>query len=68
MFEEFTEDYFMNQAEEMGESLDVDTREGSVYMDAAMGHVIRTAKFYEDLRTMFKMLAADSCSGEVLDE
>lgn len=68
MFEEFTEDYFMNQAEEMGESLEVDTREGSVYMDAAMGHVIRTAKFYEDLRTMFKMLAADSCSGEVLDE
>lgn len=68
MFEEYTEDYFMEQAEEMGEKLGVDTREGSVYMDAAAGHIIRTSKFYEDLRTMFSMLAANSCSGEVLDE
>lgn len=68
MFEQFTEDYFMEQAREMGDALGVDTREGSVYMDAATGHCIRAAKFYEDLRTMFTMLAADTCSGEVLDE
>lgn len=68
MFEEYTEDYFMEQAKNMGDELGVDTREGSVYMDAATGHCIRTAKFYEDLRTMFSMLAASSCTGDVLDE
>lgn len=68
MFEQFTEEYFMEQARAMGDELGVDTREGSVYMDAAAGHCIRAAKFYEDLRQMFNMLAADTCSGEVLDE
>ena len=68
MFEQFTEEYFMDQARAMGDDLGVDTREGSIYMDAAAGHCIRAAKFYEDLRQMFNMLAADTCSGEVLDE
>lgn len=68
MFEQFTEDYFMEQAREMGDALGVDTREGSVYMDAASGHCIRTAKFYEDLRSVFNMLFADTCTGDVLDE
>lgn len=68
MFEQFTEEYFLEQARAMGNELGVDTREGSVYMDAAAGHCIRAAKFYEDLRQMFNMLAADTCSGEVLDE
>ena len=40
MFEQFTEDYFMEQAREMGDALGVDTREGSVYMDAAAGDVL----------------------------
>lgn len=68
MFEQFTEDYFMEQAREMGDALGVDTREGSVYMDAAAGHCIRAAKFYEDLRSVFGLLFADSCTGDVLDE
>lgn len=68
MFEEYTEDYLMDQARTLGEGYGVDTRQGSVFMDAATGHCMRTAKFYEDLRTMFDMLAADTCSGEVLDE
>lgn len=68
MFEEYTEDYFMEQAREMGDALGVDTREGSVYMDAAAGHCLRAAKFYEDLRSVFNMLFADTCSGDVLDE
>ena len=46
MFEQFTEDYFMEQAREMGDALGVDTREGSVYMDAAAGHCLRAAKFF----------------------
>ena len=68
MFEQFTEDYFMEQAREMGDALGVDTREGSVYMDAAAGHCLRAAKFYEDLRSVFDLLFADSCTGDVLDE
>lgn len=68
MFEQFTEDYFMEQAREMGDALGVDTREGSIYMDAAAGHCLRAAKFYEDLRSVFDLLFADSCTGDVLDE
>lgn len=68
MFEQFTEDYFMEQAREMGDALGVDTREGSVYMDAAAGHCLRAAKFYEDLRSVFDLLFADTCTGDVLDE
>lgn len=68
MFEQFTEDYFMEQAREMGDALGVDTREGSIYMDAAAGHCLRAAKFYEDIRSVFDLLFADSCTGDVLDE
>ena len=68
MFEQFTEDYFMDQAREMGNALGVDTREGSIYMDAAAGHCLRAAKFYEDLRSVFDLLFADTCTGDVLDE
>ena len=68
MFERFTEDYFMEQAREMGDALGIDTREGSIYMDAAAGHCLRAAKFYEDLRSVFDFLFADTCTGDVLDE
>ena len=68
MFERFTEDYFMEQAREMGDALGIDTREGSIYMDAAAGHCLRAAKFYEDLRSVFDLLFADTCTGDVLDE
>lgn len=65
---EVDEEFWMNQAEELGESLDVDTREGSVYMDAAAGHCIRTAKFYSDLASVYEILAVDTCGGDVLTE
>ena len=67
MFEEYTEEYFLNKAREMGEKLGVDTRQGSVYMDAAAGHCIRIAKFYEDLRSMHNMMFIDTCQAEALD-
>lgn len=66
--DEVNEEYWLNQAEELGEDLDVDTREGSVYMDAATGHCIRTAKFYSDLALAYEMLAIDTCGGEILTE
>ena len=66
--DEADEEYWLEQAEELGEDLDVDTREGSVYMDAAAGHCMRTAKFYSDLSMVFEMLAVDTCGGDMLDK
>lgn len=66
--EEADEEYWLDQAEELGEGLDVDTREGSVYMDAAAGHCIRTAKFYSDLDSIYEMYAVDTCVEEILEE
>lgn len=68
MFTEYTEDYFMDQAKALGEELGVDTRQGSIYMDAAAGHCIRAAKFMNDLSTVFEMLAVDTCTGDILEE
>ncbi len=68
MFEEFTEEYFMDQARALGEEYGIDTRQGSLFMDAATGHCIRSAKFMNDLSTVFEMLAVDTCTGEILTE
>lgn len=68
MFENFTEEYFIDQARALGQTLGVDTRQGSIYMDAATGHCLRASKFYDDLRTTFDMLFVDTCTGEVLDQ
>ncbi|MDD2979521.1 MAG: baseplate J/gp47 family protein [Hespellia sp.] len=68
MFDEYTEEYFMEHAVEMGQKLAVDTRQGSVYMDAAAGHCLRAAKFMSDLRSAFEMLAIDTCTGNILTE
>lgn len=68
MFEEYTEEYFMEQARSMGRECGVDTRQGSVYMDAAAGHCIRAAKFMNDLSMSFEMLAVDTCTGNILEE
>lgn len=68
MFEQYTEEYFLEQARAMGEALGVDTRQGSVYMDAAAGHCLRAAKFMNDLSMVFEMLAVDTCSGDILEE
>ena len=68
MFEEFTEEYFTDQAKALGEALGVDTRQGSIYMDAAAGHCLRAAKFMNDLSMVIEMLAVDTCTGEILEE
>ena len=68
MFEKYTEEYLMEQAKQMGQSLGVDTRQGSIYMDACTGHILRVAKFYEDLRMAFQMFSDETCTGEVLEE
>lgn len=66
--ENITEEFLLEKAEEMGDELQIDTRQGSVYMDAAKGHIIRAAKFFEDLRLARNMLAEDTCTDEILYE
>lgn len=68
MFEEYTEEYFLEQARLKGQELNIDTRQGSLYMDAATGHCIRAAKFMADLSQAFDMLAVDTCGGSILTE
>ncbi len=68
MFEEFTEEYFLSQAKALGDELGVDTRSGSVYMDMAAGHCLRSAFFFANLKEMFNMFALDTCYADVLDD
>ncbi len=66
--EEMDEEYWSDQAEDMGEELGVDVREGSVFMDMQMGHCMRVAKFYGDLSMLHDMIMPDTASGELLTE
>lgn len=68
MFEEFTQEYFLNQAKALGDELGVDTRTGSVYMDMAAGHCLRAAFFFANLSELFNMFALDTCYADVLDD
>lgn len=66
--DEITEEFLQEQCEELGDDLGVDTSQGSVYMDAAAGHIIRTAKFFNDLRQVQEIISLRTCTGEILDE
>lgn len=69
MFEdEIEEEYWSDLAEDMGEELGVDVREGSVFMDMQMGHCMRVAKFYGDLSLLHEMMMPDTAVGEFLTE
>ncbi len=69
MFEdEMDEEYWSDLAEEMGEELGVDVREGSVFMDMQIGHCMRIAKFYGDLSLLHGMIMPDTAAGEFLTE
>lgn len=66
--EDITEEFLMEECMEMGLDLGVDTSQGSIYMDAAAGHILRTAKFFNDLRQVQEIISLNTCTGEVLDE
>ncbi|MCR5824796.1 MAG: baseplate J/gp47 family protein [Lachnospiraceae bacterium] len=68
MFEEFTNEYFLEQAKSFGDELGIDTRTGSVYMDMAAGHCLRAAFFFANLSELFNMFALDTCYADVLDD
>lgn len=60
------EEYWMNQAEEKGEAIGVDTREGSVFMDTQAGHCIRIAKLYSDMDSIRREIMPDTAEGDYL--
>lgn len=66
--EEITEEYLVEMCEEMGQELEVDTRQGSLYRDASAGHIVRIAKFFDNLRSISKIISLNTCTGEILDE
>lgn len=68
MFEKYTEEYLLDEARKRGQTLGVDTRQGSIYMDAVTGFAFRAAKYYNDLKTAFDMMFIDSATGDMLDE
>lgn len=66
--DEIDEEFLREQALEMGDELEVDTRQGSLYRDAAEGHIIRAAKFFDDLRHVAEIISIESCTGDILDQ
>lgn len=66
--DEMDEEYWTDLAEDMGEGLGVDVREGSVFMDMQIGHCMRVAKFYADLTLLHEMMMPDTAKGEFLTE
>lgn len=65
---DITEETLLDDCIEMGESLGVDTNQGSIYRDASDGHILRTAKFFNDLNMVSTIISIDTCTGVVLDE
>lgn len=66
--EDITEDYLLDECIEMGQELGVDVSQGSIYRDAAEGHILRAAKFFDDLRQIKDIISIQTCTGDVLDE
>ena len=66
--DEITEDFLRDECIDMGMDLGVDTRQGSIYRDAAEGHIIRTTKFFDDLRMVNEIISLATCTGDVLDD
>lgn len=65
---EITEEFLLDECIDMGDELGVDTNQGSIYRDAADGHINRTAKFFNDLSQVAEIISIFSCSGDILDE
>ncbi len=65
---EITQDVLIEQFYDMGEYLNVDTRQGSIYWDASMGSIIRTSTFLEQLKMVKEIISIFTCTGDVLDE
>lgn len=63
-----TYDDLLDEALEYGRQCGVDTRQGSIYFDSVIGHCLRTAKFYEDLKITADQILLDTATGDMLDQ
>lgn len=63
-----TYEELLDEALEYGQQKGIDTRQGSIYFDSVVGHCIRTAKFYEDLKITADQVLLDSSTGDMLDQ
>lgn len=66
--EDITEDFLIEHFLDMGDELEVDTRQGSIYWDACMGSIIRTSMFINQLSQVDEIISLQTCTGDVLDE
>lgn len=65
---EITEELLLDECIDMGADLGVDTNQGSIYRDASDGHIIRVAKFFNDLNLVADIISINTCTGDILDE
>lgn len=67
MFEMYTYESLLDDAIEQAPT-DIDTRKGSIFYDAISGVLMKIAKLYTDLDSVFDMIFIDSATGEYLDK
>ena len=65
---DITEEVLIEQFYDIGNYLNVDTRQGSIFWDASMGSIIRTSMFLEQLKMVKEIISLFSCTGDILDE
>lgn len=65
--DEITADFLRDACIDMGTELEVDTRQGSLYRDAAEGHITRIAEQYDFMRNIAQIISINTCTGDVLD-
>ena len=66
--DDITEDTLRDERDDLADDYGVDSREGSLYYDATEAHILRAAKFFNDLRSIDGIISLDTCTGDVLDE
>lgn len=63
-----TEDVLIEQFFDIGNYLNVDTRQGSIFWDASMASIIRTSMFLDQLKMVKEIISIYTCTGDILDE
>lgn len=63
-----TEEVLIEQFFDIGNYLNVDTRQGSIFWDASMASIIRTSMFLDQLKMVKEIISIYTCTGDILDE
>lgn len=65
---DITEEVLIEQFFDIGNYLNVDTRQGSIFWDASMASIIRTSMFLDQLKMVKEIISIFTCTGDILDE